>query len=155
MNGLYQSFQIGVGVDDGVQVHTTQALHDGGDITVGQGQQFHHFGIDAVFVEVFLLGEVHVGILLWNHADDGSFLLGLLHQRLTGVAPDEDRSDHTGEKHQVSDGQDRSSIGCLIIDQFLEIAFDISYHLKSCILILFTHISNYIFQIGCKVTNNK
>ena len=77
------TLQIRSGSDDTAEVHTTQSLNDGGDITIGQCQLLHHLRIDTKLIEVFLLWIVHVGIALRNDTDNGSTLLCLLYKGLT------------------------------------------------------------------------
>ena len=98
------TLEIGRGRENTFQVHTTETLHDGGNVTIGQCQLFHHLRIDTKFIKVFLLRIVHVGIALGNDTDDGTALLGLLYEGLARFATDQDGRYHTWEKDDIPDG---------------------------------------------------
>ena len=98
------ALQVRRGVDNAVQVHTTETLYDGCNVAVGQCQQFHDLCIYAKFIQVFLLWMIHFGIFLRDDTDDCTTPFGLLYKGLTGFAPNEDGHDHPREKHDIADG---------------------------------------------------
>ena len=73
--GLYKTLEIGLGADDILEAHTTKALDDGGDVAIGKRELLHHFGINAIFIEILLDGLVDIGVALGNHTYHNTFLL--------------------------------------------------------------------------------
>ena len=69
--------QVGLVFQQVQQAHTSQPLHDGRDVAVGQRQRLQHLGEYANVVQVGPDGRLYFGVALAHHTDHGTALLGL------------------------------------------------------------------------------
>ena len=82
--------QIGFVLGQFQQPHTSQSLHDGRNVAVGQRQCLQHLGIDAKVVEVGTYGYVHLWISLTDDSYDGSAFFRFANERHARLSSNQD-----------------------------------------------------------------
>ena len=120
--------QIGVIFDDVLQLNTSQALHNGSDVTIGQRQCFQHFADDTIVIEVGTDRHFHIWVTLGEDTDEHVVFLGLANERHAGLTANEDWRYYSRKQHQITHGQNGQRIGNFHFRQVVEVAFNISNH---------------------------
>ena len=90
------------------EVHATQALHQGSAVAVGHVEQFHYLGQYAHGVEVVEEWCLDRVVLLAEHADQLSVLVGIAHQSFRRTATCVDGQQCAGEWHHAAQRQYRN-----------------------------------------------
>ena len=133
------ALQIGLVFGKVDQPEASQALYDGSDVAIGQGQRFQHLGIDAEVVEVGADGHLHLWVALANDTDDAPFLFGLADERHARLPANENGRYHSREEHQVAHGQNRQHFWHFHIRQVTIFAFYIGNHRERPVSVIHVH----------------
>ena len=140
LGGLHRmSYHVGLVFQNLLQTQTTQTLHDGSDVTVGQRQYLQYLGQHAVVVEVGADRTLHLWVTLTDHAYHAVLLLSFADERHARLATNQNGGYYTRKQYQIAHSQNGQCLGHFHIHQVAVIALYIGNHLERPILVIHVH----------------